>query len=118
SVGVLASYALMGMLVGAILSGPLADRFGRKTVFIACLTGYSVLAVVSAFSPTPEFLGVVRFLGGLGYGGIGPVVVALIMESVPAERRHLMSAVVLCGLPIGGVLSALAAITLMPVIGF
>ncbi len=118
SVGVLGSYALMGMLVGALICGPLADRFGRKTVFVTCLAWYSVLALVSAFSPTPEFFGMVRFLAGLGFGGIGPVVVALVMEAVPAGRRNLMSTVVLCGLPIGGVLAALAALTLKPMIGF
>ncbi len=117
-VGAIGSYALVGMFVGAIAAGTLTDRFGRRRVFIGCLAWFSVMMLAVAAAPTPELLGLARFLAGLGFGGIAPVAIALVVEWAPRSRRNLLNAVMLCGFPIGGVLAAIAGIALLEQYGF
>lgn len=79
-----------GLFLGALLSGWLADRFGRKTVFQSTLLLYSVCTGLSALAPTPESLAALRFLAGLGLGGELPVASTLVSEFAPAARRGLL----------------------------
>ncbi|GAA5176182.1 aromatic acid/H+ symport family MFS transporter [Pseudonocardia eucalypti] len=117
-VGAIGSYALLGMFVGAIAAGALTDRFGRRRMFLATLAWFSVMMLAVAAAPSPELLGLARFLAGLGFGGIAPIAIALVVESAPAPRRNLLNAVMLCGFPVGGVLAALAGIALLESAGF
>lgn len=117
-VGAIGSYALLGMFVGAIGVGALTDRIGRRRMFIACVTWFSLMMLAVAAAPTPEILGAARFLAGLGFGGIAPVAIALVVEWAPPARRNLLNAVMLCGFPVGGVLAALAGIALLEPAGF
>ncbi|MGE0300814.1 MAG: MFS transporter, partial [Pseudonocardia sp.] len=116
--GAIGGYALLGMFVGAIASGTLTDRFGRRTLFIASLVWFSVMMLAAALAPSPALLGLFRFLGGLGFGGIPPTAIALVMEVAPAARRHIVNGLMLCGFPIGGVLAALLALVLLEPAGF
>ena len=116
--GVIGSYALFGMFLGAIASGTLTDLIGRRRLFIASLTWFSLMMVLVATAPDPWSLGLFRFLAGLGFGGIPPTAIALVVEIAPAARRHLINGLMLCGFPIGGVLAALLAILLLEPAGF
>lgn len=116
--GVIGSYALFGMFLGAIASGTLTDLIGRRRLFIASLTWFSLMMVLVATAPDPWSLGLFRFLAGLGFGGIPPTAIALVVEIAPAGRRHLINGLMLCGFPIGGVLAALLAILLLEPAGF
>lgn len=116
--GAIGSYALLGMFVGAIGAGTLTDRIGRRRTFIGCLAWFSLMMLAVAAAPNPELLGLARFLAGLGFGGIAPVAISLVVEVAPARRRNLLNAVMLCGFPIGGVLAALLAIALLEPFGF
>jgi len=116
--GVIGSYALFGMFLGAIASGTLTDLIGRRRLFIASLTWFSLMVVLVATAPGPWSLGLFRFLAGLGFGGIPPTAIALVVEIAPAGRRHLINGLMLCGFPIGGVLAALLAILLLEPAGF
>lgn len=118
AVGAIGSYALLGMFVGAIASGMLTDLVGRRKLFIIALTWFSVMMLLAAVAPTPWALGLFRFLAGLGFGGIPPTAIALVMEVAPAARRHMINGLMLCGFPIGGALAALAAIVLLEPAGF
>ncbi|MDD7965145.1 MFS transporter [Actinomycetospora lemnae] len=117
-VGAIGSYALLGMFLGAITAGTLTDRFGRRRLFIVALTWFSLMMLLAALAPTPFALGVFRFLGGLGFGGIPPTAIALVMEVAPAARRHMINGLMLCGFPLGGVLAALLALFLLEPAGF
>ncbi|HLO13155.1 MAG TPA: MFS transporter [Pseudoneobacillus sp.] len=77
----------IGMAVGALLFGVLADRIGRKNVFIITLLLFSVGSGVSAFATTLSFFLILRFLIGMGLGGELPVASTLVSEAVPAEKR-------------------------------
>ena len=81
------SASTAGLFFGALLSGWLADRIGRKAVFQLTLLLYSVATGLSALAPTPEILAGLRFVAGLGLGGELPVASALVSELAPARRR-------------------------------
>lgn len=117
-IGAIGSYALIGMLVGAISSGRLTDLFGRRRLFIGCLAWFSIMMIGVAAAPSPELLGLFRFLAGLGFGGIAPTAIALVVESVSASRKNLLNAVMLAGFPVGGVLAAVLAVGLLEPYGF
>lgn len=117
-VGTLASYALLGMLFGALASGPLTDRFGRRKVLIACLVLYSSMMLLVAVAPSPEIVGLLRFLAGLGFGGVAPVAIALVVEVARPHERQRLNAIMLAGFSVGGVTAALAALWLLDDVGF
>lgn len=117
-VGAIGSYALLGMLVGAISAGWLTDVLGRRRLFIGCLAWFSLMMLGAALAPGPELLGIFRFLAGLGFGGIAPTAIALVVEVAPAARRNLLNAVMLAGFPVGGVLAAILAVGLLEPYGF
>src|SRR5262250_2938572 len=59
----------LGVMVGALLSGPLGDRFGRKPMLLASIAIFGLASLASAFSPSLEFLAATRFFAGLGIAG-------------------------------------------------
>lgn len=85
--GWIGSVNSIGMAVGALLFGILADRIGRKNVFIITLLLFSIGSAVSALATTLAFFLVLRFFIGMGLGGELPVASTLVSESVPANQR-------------------------------
>ncbi|SPL70474.1 niacin transporter NiaP [Acinetobacter stercoris] len=85
--GMIVSIGFVGMAIGAVFSGGLADRFGRRTVFAATLVTYSIATALCAFAPNLTWLLIFRFIVGLGLGGQLPVAVTLVSEYVPAHVR-------------------------------
>jgi AAHS family benzoate transporter-like MFS transporter len=116
--GNIGSYALVGMLVGALLIGYLTDVVGRRTVMVASVAFFSLMMVACSIAPGPELFGLFRFLAGLGLGGVIPTAIALTVEYSQPERRNFNNAVMFCGYAVGGVLAALSALALLEHIGF
>lgn len=85
--GWIGSVNSIGMAVGALVFGFMADRTGRKMVFIITLLLFSIGSGASAFTSTLSVFLVFRFLIGMGLGGELPVASTLVSESVPAEKR-------------------------------
>lgn len=85
--GWIGSVNSIGMAIGALLFGLLADRIGRKNVFMITLLLFSVGSGLSAFATTLTIFLVLRFLIGMGLGGELPVASTLVSESVPAKER-------------------------------
>ncbi|SFB02981.1 MULTISPECIES: MFS transporter [unclassified Bacillus (in: firmicutes)] len=85
--GWIGSVNSIGMAVGALLFGIMADRVGRKSVFIITLLLFSIGSGASAFATTLTVFLILRFLIGMGLGGELPVASTLVSESVPAEKR-------------------------------
>ncbi|HEY5858466.1 MAG TPA: aromatic acid/H+ symport family MFS transporter [Aldersonia sp.] len=116
--GAIGSYALLGMFFGAIAAGTLTDRFGRRKLFLGCLLWYSTAMAAVALAPTPDILGVLRFVAGLGFGGIAPVAIALVVEVARPDERNRLNALMLAGMPVGGMTAALLALLFLDDIGF
>jgi MFS transporter, putative metabolite:H+ symporter len=85
--GWIGSVNSIGMAVGALVFGLMADRIGRKNVFIITLLLFSIGSGISAFTTTFAAFLVLRFFIGAGLGGELPVASTLVSESVPAEKR-------------------------------
>ena len=116
--GNIGSYALFGMLVGALSIGYLTDVVGRRAVMIASVAFFSLMMLACSVAPGPELFGLFRFLAGLGLGGVIPTAIALTVEYSRPERRNFNNAVMFCGYAVGGVLAALSALALLDAIGF
>lgn len=116
--GWIGSLALIGMLVGALLAGVVTDRIGRRRLMIVCIAWFSVAMALCALAPSPEVFGALRFLAGIGLGGVVPTAIALTVEYAPAGRRNAANALMFSGYSVGGVLAALAGIALLEQVGW
>lgn len=105
--GLLASTALFGMMFGAMCFGTLSDKIGRKKTIMICVAIFSGFTFLGAFASSPVEFGVLRFIAGLGIGGVMPNVVALMTEYAPKRIRSTLVALMFSGYAIGGMTSAL-----------
>lgn len=105
--GLLASTALFGMMFGAMSFGTLSDKLGRKKTIMICVGLFSGFTFLGAFASNPIEFGILRFLAGLGIGGVMPNVVALMTEYAPKRIRSTLVALMFSGYAIGGMASAL-----------
>jgi MFS transporter, SHS family, lactate transporter len=112
------TFTLWLRLVGAVGSGWLADRVGRKAPLMLSILWFSACNFIAGFSPTFTFLFVVRALLGLGMGGEWAAGAALAMESWPARSRGLMGGVMQMSWNLGFALSSLAYWLLFDAIGW
>lgn len=116
--GALGSYALFGMMFGALLFGSLADRIGRKKGIALCFALFSVATLLNGFAQTPTEFGIYRFIAGLGCGGLMPNAVALMNEYAPKRARSTLVAIMFSGYSLGGMLSAGLGIYMLPRFGW
>lgn len=116
--GAIGSYALMGMLIGTLTVGAITDVLGRRKIMLISITWFSAAMGLSALSTSPEMLGLLRFVAGLGLGGVVPTAIALTVEYSPKDRRQLNNALMYSGYFIGGILTALAGLLLLPHVDF
>lgn len=110
--GPLFSASLVGLLIGAVMFGRLADRHGRKQTLILCLAIFGVFSIASALVGSFEALLAVRLATGLGLGGALPNLLALSAETVSPERRARLVTRLTCGLPLGGAIAAIISANL------
>lgn len=118
ALGGLGSYALIGMLVGALFIGTLSDLVGRKKMLLAALMIFTITQAGAAWAPTPEVFGLFRLVGGLGMGGVIPVAAALTIEYSAPNKRSYNYGLMYSGYSLGIVGAALAALFILPVGGW
>ena len=116
--GRIGSYALFGMLIGALIAGTITDLVGRRKIILFCIAWFSLAMGLCAIAPTPELFGLFRFIAGLGLGGVVPTASAITIEYAPPERRKFLYALMFCGYSVGGILAAALAIPVVPELGF
>lgn len=109
---------LLGLTVGALVLGPVADRVGRKLVLIACTAAFGVFALATAWARDFESLLWLRFLTGVGLGGAMPNIIAMTAEYAPQRLRATAVTVMFCGFPLGSVLGGFLAAKMIPVWGW
>ena len=107
-----------GMLVGALALGRLADRVGRKRPVIAATLLFAVGTALSALAPTLEVMTALRFVTGIGLGGVLPNLVSLVTEFAPRRLRGTLTTVTFSSLPFGAMVASLVAHVLIPSYGW
>ena len=104
------SAALVGMSIGAIISGPLADKFGRKGVIVSTTLLFSIFTILCGFASSTQDLMLYRFITGVGLGAAMPNISTIVSEYMPAKRKAFLTGLAGCGFMLGiscgGVLSA------------
>ena len=118
ALGGLGSYALIGMLIGALFIGTLSDLVGRKKMLLASMVIFTITQAGAAWAPTPELFGLFRLIGGLGMGGVIPVAAALTIEYSAPNKRSYNYGLMYSGYSLGIVAAALAALFVLPMGGW
>ncbi|MFE5508223.1 MFS transporter [Amycolatopsis japonica] len=115
--GLVATANLIGMAVGAVVWGTIADRIGRKRAFSVTLLLFALFSVLGALAPNVETFLALRFLAGIGLGGCIPVDYAIVSEFSPRKQRGRVLSAMDGWWPIGTTLAAITATLLLPVQG-
>ena len=118
ALGPVFSAGLFGLMIGALLFGPLADRIGRKKIIIFSTLAFGIGTLITSLVNDMNTLLVIRFLTGLGLGGAMPNTIALTSEFSPHRRRATMVMVMFVGFSIGAALGGLLAAALIPQFGW
>ncbi|GAB3596065.1 4-hydroxybenzoate transporter PcaK [Corynebacterium faecale] len=116
--GSIGSMGPFGMMLGAIVFGILADKFGRRRILITSVVLFSLATTLCALAPGAAIFGALRFIAGLGIGGILPTVIAMLTDFAPRGRANTMVAIIMCFFSIGGILAAGVAMILIPAFGW
>ena len=97
------SAGLLGLTLGALLFGLVADRIGAKRTFVGCAMLFGLLSIAAALSTTMTQLLVVRFLAGLALGGASPISIAIASDYVPRHVRTSVTMIMYVSLSLGSV---------------
>lgn len=100
---------LVGLMVGSLVGGWLGDRFGRKKTLLASALCFGAATLVTPLCSNIHELMVIRFIGGLGIGGLPVALAALIAETAPERYRASLTLWALAGIPLGGFVGGFGA---------
>jgi AAHS family 4-hydroxybenzoate transporter-like MFS transporter len=110
---------LVGLMIGALTLGPLADIIGRRMVIIGSTLLFGVMTVLTgALTDSLTSLIVLRFLTGLGLGGAMPNSIAMTAEYAPRRSQATMVMVMFCGFPLGASFAGFVSAYLIPAFGW
>ena len=112
--GMVISAALIGLALGAMVAGPLADRYGRRVMILLSVGFFGLWTLATAMAQNIEQMMLFRFLTGLGLGAAMPNVGTLVAEYAPERRRSFIITVVFCGFTFGAASGGFAASWLLP----
>lgn len=116
--GFIISAALIGLALGAMLSGPLADRMGRKKIIVNSVFFFGFWTIATAFSHSVEQMVFFRFMTGLGLGAAMPNISTLVSEYAPERRRSFLITLIFCGFTFGAAVGGFTASWLIPAYGW
>jgi len=116
--GAIGSYALFGMMVGALAAGVIGDYIGRRRLLLASIAWFSVGMGLTAMAPGVTAFGAGRFFTGIGIGALVAAAGATVAEFAPPGKRNLYNAIVFAGYPAGGVLASVVALGVLEPFGF
>lgn len=109
-----ATAGLVGVGVGALLVGPLADRYGRRSALAVCVSVFSALTLAVAVAPNVFVFGLFRAISGLALGACLPVTLAYVTDRLPSGKAGRATTLTMTGYHAGAVLTALIALAVIP----
>ena len=117
-IGNLYSAGLVGLMLGALTFGAIADRVGRKPVIILSCVMMGGFSLLAATATSLDQLLLFRFLTGLGLGAAMPNITALTGEYAPQRRQAILMTVMFAGFPVGGLLGGIISVPLIAARGW
>jgi MFS transporter, AAHS family, benzoate transport protein len=116
--GAIGSYALFGMMLGALAAGAVGDFIGRRRLLLVSMAWFSVGMGLTALATNAALFGAARFFTGIGIGALVAAAGATVAEFAPPGKRNLYNAIVFAGYPVGGVLASVVALAILEPFGF
>lgn len=116
--GMLGAGSMVGMIFGAVTLDIQVDRFGRRYIVLFCVGLFSLAALFNAFATDAASFALRRFLTGAGVGGVAPNLVTILKETSTKSCRNQRINLMLSFFAIGGLISGLAGIYLIPLLGW
>lgn len=112
------TFGLVGMAIGALIFGPIADRIGRRPVLLICPIIFGIGSLLVARSDSVNEILVFRLITGLGMGGAMPNAIALTAEYMPRRRRAFAVTTMFCGFSLGSAAVGWVAAAVIPPFGW
>jgi AAHS family 4-hydroxybenzoate transporter-like MFS transporter len=116
--GVVMSAAPIGLAIGALLIGPMSDRYGRKKLLMGAVAWFGTFSVLCSLANDVYTLSLLRFLTGLGLGAAMPNTTTLLSEYVPEKSRSTLLAIMFTGFNLGSALVGFGAAAILPDYGW
>jgi AAHS family 4-hydroxybenzoate transporter-like MFS transporter len=116
--GIVLSASNFGVLFGSQIFGWIGDRYGRKTALILANILFGIFTFTAAWSTNLTELSLLRFIAGLGIGGVIPNIVSINAESAPRSARATLAIIAAGMVPLGGAIPGFIAATLVPTHGW
>ncbi len=106
--------SLVGIMIGSVAVGPVADRMGRRLALMASIALFSVFTLFVPLAPNAAVFGLLRLIAGIGLGACLPAALTMMSEVAAPERRARAATLTMTGYHIGAVLTSLLAIVVAP----
>jgi len=113
ALGIVLSMELVGMALGSVFLGGVADKIGRRPTILGCLTVMAIGMLMATTTKSIVELSVWRVITGLGIGGMLAAINAVAAEFSNAKRKHLSVSLMSIGYPVGAVLGGMIAAQLL-----
>lgn len=113
AMGPILGAAMFGVALGALIAGPMSDRYGRKRVILLSVLIFSAFSLACAWAASPAQMALLRFIAGLGLGAVMPNCVTLLSEYMPERRKGIMITLMFSGFNIGSGLGGFIAAGLL-----
>ncbi|MDQ1584276.1 MAG: transporter, family, lactate transporter [Microbacteriaceae bacterium] len=112
------TFTLIMRPIGALIFGPLAEKFGRKPVLVANIVIFAAIELATAASPNFTTFFILRVVYGIAMGGVWGVASALTMETIPRHARGMVSGLFQAGYPLGYLIASIVYGLFSTVVGW
>ena len=116
--GSLASWSMLGVVIGGVIAGMCSDRFGRKKTLASFVAFFSLLTLPIYFVQSYTTFAILRIISGIGIGACIPVAITLASENFPTKNRGFFTAATLVFYGWGWVIGGIVALNVVPTYGW